>query len=387
MKLKVIAPVALVFSVALVLVFISVISYQNARETVDWAKGKELTGLSAMIEELLREEQHQAVAEAEMLAALPQVGELAAKGDRDGLIKMLMPGYRKEVTKYGIESSAIILPPATTLLRLHDPDKFGDDQSVNRPIYVFANQTREVESGLEISSVAGIRGVAPIYNGDIHVGALEWAIGLEPLVADLKSITGAEVAVMIKGSVIPAQSHIRDNQSHTLKDFIAAQATDWTYLSGALRETDVDQANEAAVSTRTVAGIDVGVVKVPLFDFSGRNVGVVLAVKEISAFGRTLKDTLVHLTMAAGIGLLVTAGVSLLIISGLLLRPLERLGARLKSLAGGDFSTKVEAVARRDEIGVLAASIESLRVDLLRRYPPGSAPPLPAADQNQEVAR
>ena len=381
MKLKVVAPVAMMLSVAAVLTLVSALAYQNATDTVGWAKEKQLSSITTMIELLLRDQAHATTATAELLAALPQVGELTAKGDRDGLIRMLMPGYQKAVTKYGVESGAVVTPPALTLVRLHNLGRFGDDQSGTRRIMAFANQTREVQSGLEISSVVGMRGVAPIYNGSVHVGALEWATGLGAMVTEVKDVTGAELAVLIKDAVIPAESAVRKNEAHRLKDMIAAEATDWPYLASVLQESDADRINEGAVFTRTVGGVDVGVVKVPLFDFSGKNVGEILAVKEISEFGRTLKDTLVRLAVAGSLGLLFTTCIILLIISGTLLRPMERLGRRLADLAKGDYSTKVEGAGRRDEIGVLAASVESVRIDLLRRFPPGSAPSLDAGSK------
>ncbi|MEI6560395.1 MAG: cache domain-containing protein [Rhodospirillaceae bacterium] len=361
---------------AAVLGFVSVLAYQDASETVDWAKRKQLSGISTMIEVFLREQKRQTTATAEQLGALPQLGELVARGDREGLLRMLMPGYQRAVTKYGVEALGIVTPPATTVVRLHEPGKFGDDQSGTRPILVFTNQTREVQSGLEISSVAGMRGVVPLYQGAVHVGALELASGLGPTLSELKTVTGAELAMVIKDEAVPAHSHLRKTEARKLKTLFVAEVTDWTYLSAALRESDVDRVNEVGFDTRTVGGIEVGVVKVPLFDFSGKNIGAVFGVKEISEFGRALKDAQVRLAVAAGIGLLVILGVSLLVVSGLLLRPLERLGKRLKTLAAGDFSTRVEAVGRRDELGALAVSIESVRVDLLRRFPPGSAPPL-----------
>ena len=378
MKLKMVAPLAMMSCVAGVLAFVSILAYQDASETVEWAKKKQLAGVSTMIEVFLREQAIQTTASAELLASLPQVGEMMAKSDHDGLMRMLMPGYRKQETKYGVGSGNLVTPPAVTVLRLHNPGKFGDDQSDHRPILVFANQTREVQSGLEVSSVAGMRGVAPVYNGAVHVGALELATGLGPTLAELKTVTGAELTVLIKDSVVPANSEVRKNEARKIRDYIAAEATDWTYLAKALRETDVDRVNESGFETRVVGNLEVGVVKVALFDFSGKNVGAVFAVKEISEFGRALKDALVRLLVAGGIGLLFTAGVSLVVISGMMLRPMERLGKRLKALAGGDFSSKVEATARKDEIGELAASVESVRVDLLRRFPPGSAPPLEA---------
>ena len=378
MKLKMVAPLAMMSCVAGVLAFVSILAYQDASETVEWAKKKQLAGVSTMIEVFLREQAIQTTASAELLASLPQVGEMMAKSDHDGLMRMLMPGYRKQETKYGFGSGNLVTPPATTVLRLHNPAKFGDDQSDHRPILVFANQTREVQSGLEVSSVAGMRGVAPVYNGAVHVGALELATGLGPTLAELKTVTGSELTVLLKDSVVPANSEVRKNEARKVRDYIAAEATDWTYLAKALRETDVDRVNESGFESRLVGNLEVGVVKVALFDFSGKNVGAVFAVKEISEFGRALKDALVRLLVAAGIGLVITAGASLLIISGMILRPLERLGKRLKALSTGDFSTKVEALARKDEIGEVATSVESVRVDLLRRFAPGSAPPIDA---------
>ena len=378
MKLKAIAPLAMVSCVAGVLALVSVLAYQDAGDTVNWAKGKQLAGISTMIEVFLHEQQLQTTAAAEQIASLPLVGELVAKNDREGLLKALLPGFRKQVTKYGVESLAIVTPPATTVVRLHEPERFGDDQSASRPILVFTNQTREVQSGLEISSVAGIRGVAPVYNGTAHVAALEVATGLGPTLAELKSVTGADLTVLLKDSEVPANSKVRKNENRKVRDYIAAEATDWTFLAKALRETDVDRVNEGSIETRTVGGVDVGVIKVPLYNFAGKNVGAVFAVKEVSEFGRALKDALVRLLVAAGIGLVITAGASLLIISGMILRPLERLGKRLKALSTGDFSTKVEALARKDEIGEVATSVESVRVDLLRRFAPGSAPPIDA---------
>ena len=376
MRLKVAAPLAMMLCVATVLAVVSVLAYQNGTETVGWAKEKQLSSINTMVEMFLREQTRQTVAFAEVLASLPDVGELVAKGDREGLSKVLMPGYRKAVAKYGVESASIVSPPATTVLRLHNPGKFGDDQSGYRRILSFANQTREVQSGLEVSYVVGVRGVAPIFNGLIHVGALEWATGLGPMVAEVKSVTGAEVVVLIKEAALPSDSALRKNESRKFRDLIAVEASDWPYLVKALQEKDVERVNDGSVVTRTVGGVEVGIVKVPLFDFSGKSVGVVIAVKEVSEFSRVLKDALVRLAVAGGLGLVVTAGVVFLIISGLLLRPLERLGQRLAGMAGGDFSTRVEAVGRRDEIGALAASVESVRLDLLRRFPPGSSPKL-----------
>ena len=192
MKLKVVAPLAMVSSVAAVLAFVSALAYQDAGDTVDWAKGKQLASISTMIEVFIREQTLHTTEAAELLGSNPQVGEMVAKNDHDGLIKMLMPGYRKAATKYGVDALGIVSPPATTVARLHNPAKFGDDQSAYRPLLVFTNQTREVQSGLEIASVAGVRGVVPVYNGTTHVGALEIATGLGEAGAQL-AITSRKI--------------------------------------------------------------------------------------------------------------------------------------------------------------------------------------------------
>lgn len=386
MKLKLIVPVAVLTCVTAVLAFISVLAYQNAADTVNWAKQKQLSGIATLIEVFLREQGRRTAAEAELLAALPQVGEMAAAGDREGLKRMLMPGYLKATIKYGVTAGAVVTTGNVTILRLHDPEKFGDDQGPRRPILAFTNQTRDVQTGLEISSIAGIRGATPVYRGAVHVGVLEWATDLGSAITELKSITGADIAVMIRDSAIPAQSHARRNEARRVKDFIAVEATDWNYLARALQESDVERVNDTSFDTRSVGDIDAGVVKVPLFDFGGKNVGAIFAVKEIGEFGRTLKDTMVRLAVAGALGLLVTTCVVLMLVTGLMIRPLERLGERLRRLARGDFSTRVEGIGRRDEIGQLAGNIESVRIDLLRRFSPGSAPALAFAAAGESEA-
>ena len=161
-------------------------AYQNAGDTVEWAKGKQLSGFLTMIEVFLREQALHSTEAAELIGAIPQIGEMVARNDRDGLFKMLMPGYQKAVTKYGVDALGIVTPPALTVARMHNPGKFGDDQSSYQPMLVFTNQTREVQSGLEIASVAGVRGVVLIYNGATHVGALEIAPGFGAALAELK---------------------------------------------------------------------------------------------------------------------------------------------------------------------------------------------------------
>ena len=62
MRLKVVAPLAMVSCVAAVLAFVSVLAYQDAAETADWAKRKQLSSVATMIETFLREQGRQTTA-------------------------------------------------------------------------------------------------------------------------------------------------------------------------------------------------------------------------------------------------------------------------------------------------------------------------------------
>lgn len=96
------------------------------------------------------------------------------------------------------------LPPDTSFLRVHSPERFGDDLSDIRHSVVTTTMTRQETAGFEVGRLfAGIRGVVPVFFGPEEqdnrqfIGALEAGVSMEFMIDQLKDILSAEFAVFI----------------------------------------------------------------------------------------------------------------------------------------------------------------------------------------------
>ena len=67
--------------------------------------------------------------------------------------------------------------PATSFLRVHKPQKFGDDLSGFRKTVVATNTQKTTIMGLERGRAGiGVRGVVPIAHEGSHVGSIEFGL-------------------------------------------------------------------------------------------------------------------------------------------------------------------------------------------------------------------
>ncbi|MFN2341297.1 MAG: cache domain-containing protein [Halanaerobium sp.] len=72
---------------------------------------------------------------------------LFLEGDREGLYELIKPSF--EANKEQIPRIHFHSPDSTSFLRVHKPEKFGDDLSASRDIVNEVNQRKEIITGLE----------------------------------------------------------------------------------------------------------------------------------------------------------------------------------------------------------------------------------------------
>jgi diguanylate cyclase (GGDEF)-like protein len=96
------------------------------------------------------------------------------------------------------------LPPDISFLRVHRPEKFGDDLSSIRHSVVAVNENLIQTKGFESGRVyAGIRGVVPVFafdpdsNQEVHVGALEAGMSYNLMLDQLKDSLDSDFAVLM----------------------------------------------------------------------------------------------------------------------------------------------------------------------------------------------
>ncbi len=93
-------------------------------------------------------------------------------------------------------------PPATSFLRVHAPDKFGDDLSGIRGSVVKVNTSKKPASGFETGRYfTGIRAVTPVFTGPDNddegfIGALEIGLPLATVLDDLTEQVQADFAIL-----------------------------------------------------------------------------------------------------------------------------------------------------------------------------------------------
>jgi methyl-accepting chemotaxis protein len=145
-------------------------------------------------------EARRALAMADTLAEDTAIQGAFAAGDRDALARMLVPGFGTLKSRHGVVQLQFHTAPATSFLRVHRPEKFGDDLSSFRFTVVEVNKTGKPVFGLENGVEGlGIRGVVPVLKDGAQVGSVE--IGLSfgtPFFEAFHKATGAQVALFTK---------------------------------------------------------------------------------------------------------------------------------------------------------------------------------------------
>jgi len=97
--------------------------------------------------------------------------------NRKQLYNYLLPFYKRIQTR-GILQFQFMFLDNTTFLRMHKPQKFGDDLTDIRYSYKYTNETKKVSFGFEQGrTVHGIRYVFPLFDkNQNHIGAAEVAL-------------------------------------------------------------------------------------------------------------------------------------------------------------------------------------------------------------------
>ncbi len=153
----------------------------------------------AQVENRITERGATALALARLVANNPEVQKAVAKQDRETLAKLYLGVFDAIKRKEGLAQFQFHLPPATSLFRVHKPEKFGDDLSGFRFTVVKVNKTQESVRGVE-KGVAGIgiRGVMPVKYQGKHVGSVEFGAKINNGFAKaIKELYGYDLSIVV----------------------------------------------------------------------------------------------------------------------------------------------------------------------------------------------
>lgn len=268
----------------------------------------------------IRVQQERALSLSAAIAQQPAVQQAFAQQNRDYLRAELLPAFAYLQQHAGIEQMQFHLAPATSFLRLHDPDNFGDDLSGFRHTVVAANQARQQVAGVE-EGVAGlgVRGVVPVSYAGRHSGTLEMGMGLGQAFAEsFKAAHGADIGIYRpEGSGFAALISTQDKLLFDQQSMRQAMA-------GEIQQDRFEHAGLA------LAGI-----AVPLHDYSGKAIGVITLYADRSA-GVAAYRTTVQQTLLIALAILLVGLAAAWLLARSIVVPLSRLTTAFRNIAEGE---------------------------------------------------
>jgi hypothetical protein len=311
--------------------------------------------------------QDEALHEAEIVVAIPAVRKAFLDRDRPRLLAETRPMFAVQAEKYGVDRAEFHEPPGISFLRLHRPEKFGDDQTSYRPVLAEAHRQKAIRQGVEITrSGPGVSAIVPILDdaGKLS-GTFEMALDFAPLFDELKTTYEFESALFLEERLLREVATELPEDVTSVRNrvgpYIRFHTTHDELLKSLVSDHDVD-VTEPRSYERTVSGITWGVQLIPLYNHAHQQIGVVSLANNFGKDRAAARRAFVWQGLAALFAVVLLAGAVLVVIRGWLLAPLAALNERFAALAKGE-----EAIPARDmedqceEIRKLAESYEELR--------------------------
>ncbi|SHE41123.1 methyl-accepting chemotaxis protein [Desulfofundulus australicus DSM 11792] len=324
-------------------------SYTQAKNMIVQQEKQHIQSIQAFVENDLAETTRRIRLGIESVVNNPQVQEAFAARDRDRLAALTSPIWEK-VKAEGIDQFQFHLPPATAFLRLHMPEKFGDDLSSFRATVVEANRSKEVVAGLEEGRGGyGFRVVVPVFYRGQHVGSAEYGQGFNQALLDKwKAKLGTEFFVYRRGD--------RGISLVDKSNLLAATEEKDTYpVEESLIKTCLEQGK---MQVTYINGGRQAVQLLPLKDYSGATVAYAKIIINRADVLARLNATLYNqLLIFSIIGVLILAVTYLLLQRSL--NPITVLAGEMVRAGEGDLTVSPDC-SSRDEVGRLTQSFCSM---------------------------
>ncbi len=316
--------------------------------------------------------QTSAVALAVDWAHNPDFAQALAEGDRDRLFLLTQPVYQALQRDLHIGQIQFHTPPATSFLRLHAPQRYGDDLSQLRPMIVEANETLKTVVGLEVGRAGlGLRAVTPVFYQHRHVGSVEVGLSVDDsFLASLKDASRADWAIWLLPRYAAEVDLIQEVRSAGEEGRMAMLAST---LPSPLAPSEENyrrilDGETQVITHRRIDNQQYVIFSMPLYDYGHNLVGIVEVFYDESDILQEQQQYLgLYLFLFVVSFVLAGSGTYLLLERSL--APLQELERTVASITAGDLDRPLQVQAE-DEIGDLARGIEQMRLrlrDLLRQ--------------------
>ena len=308
------------------------------------AEERELSALHSSVLDSIDDEARMASALASSVAQLEEVTQLFANRDREALLEQLQALNAHMEAEYGVVQFQFHLPPATSFLRLHRPDRYDDDLSGFRHTVVEVNRRQETIRGLEVGVAGlGIRGVVPVFHQGEHLGSAELGMSFGQTFFDRIR----EEAPAAQG--LHLALHLVNDQGQL--DTFASTWQNTTLLT----QQELNQALQAPVINSIQLGNQPSAAyAAAVTDYSGEIIGVLEVALDRSYYASALA-TARNSVLAVGLVAILLGTLLTWVLSQTIVRPLTRTVKAMHNIAAGegDLTQRLDTQGR-DELSDLA---------------------------------
>jgi len=307
---------------------------------------------------------------ATLVAEMPGVGGLFAKGDRTKLYNEFSPAFQSLKKRFNLFQCQFHTPPAVSFLRMNEPQKFGDDLSSFRRTVLSVNTEKKGVRGLETGRTGiGLRGVEPIFFKGRHYGSVEFGGDLLQVLENIKKAYGVEVGVSLSQQVAAIVFPDWQKKTNPVGEYIPYFSTKADLTQAALSadlfaRARANTGNRVVVGQAHVQGRDYSIAISPLVDYTGQNVGYVYILKDrTETLGKLTRTLYINLGVYVSILIVVSLGIGFAITRNVI-NPVLELTRTADEISMGKLAVKVEVPGAQDEIATLAKSIDRMRVSM-----------------------
>jgi len=183
---------------------------------------------------------------------------------------------------YQIKQFHFHLPPAVSFFRVHKPARYGDDLTAFRQTVVVTNREQKPMRGLEVGRAgAGLRVVYPVHYQEQHIGSVEFGESLRVALELASQIVEMDYGLAIKDAVF---TQVKPFHQHYTSDVTQGQFTFYEFSNPAIRTLFKQEArSKTQLPIISTAQADYFAHEFPLVDFSGKVVGKIQLIKEMTA--------------------------------------------------------------------------------------------------------
>ncbi|MFC1862676.1 cache domain-containing protein [Thermodesulfobacteriota bacterium] len=287
------------------------------------------------------------------LAENPDVKELLANKDRQGLVKLLGSTFSRLHNDFNISQIHFHTPPAISFLRLHQPSKYGDDIATYRKTILEVFKTGRVSTGLEKGATGlSLRGVSPVtYDGEM-VGSVEVGLAFDKIFLENFSLTW-DVDVALYG--------VQKNGDYQLISKVGEE------IDGALYGVylnEIDK-NETTIMIAPDKYPDKSILYGPVKDFSNNVVAMVEFVIDRSEIQHKLNQTR-NLMLFVGLAGISISFILTYLVIAVFIKPIKEIAQKSQDIALGKRESLLD-VGPNDEVGSLAQALNTMLEALRER--------------------